>query len=250
MAEIYKTMPSFAPQPRGFGKCEDTDEHFFLCDFLFLDYKLPDPVQLGKKLSGLHLKSQSPTGKFGFHCVTYDGTLPLNTAWESDWTIFFTSLLRDVYKLDVNTNGVWKELDDAMKTTLEKLIPRLLDPLVAEGRTIKPCLIHGDLWESNIGTDASTGEIYIFDAAAMYAHHEKEMGMWRCVHHQMHDESYRRDYFKNIAPSEPAHEVDDRNRLYSVETLLVYSAHFPGSETRKKALDELEWLIHKYRDEI
>ncbi|KAJ5933739.1 hypothetical protein N7454_006068 [Penicillium verhagenii] len=67
--------------------------------------------------------------------------------------------MRDVYKLDVEINGFWKELDDAMQITLEKLIPRLLDPLTADGRSIKPCLIHGDLWESNIGTDPTTGDI-------------------------------------------------------------------------------------------
>lgn len=250
MSEIYNTLPSFAPQPRGYGKCKDQDGHFFLCDYLSIDHELPDPVRLGEKLAELHRKSQSPTGKFGFHCITFDGKLPLNTAWNDNWTSFFTILMHDVYKLDVEVNGFWKELDDTVQVTLEKLIPRLLNPLTAEGRTIKPCLIHGDLWESNIGTDVRTGEIYIYDACAYYAHHEKEVGIWRCEHHQMLDEVYRDEYFKNFEPSEPVEEFDDRNRLYSVETLFMNSAHFPGSETRNRALDELNWLINKYRDDM
>jgi fructosamine-3-kinase len=250
MSEIYNTLPSIAPQPRGYGKCKDQDAHFFLCDYLSINHDLPEPVRLGEKLAKLHSKSQSPTGKFGFHCTTFDGKLPLNTAWDSNWTSFFTTLMRDVYNLDVEVNGFWKELDDTVQVTLEKLIPRLLDPLTAEGRTIKPCLIHGDLWESNIGTDVRTGEIYIYDACAYYAHHEKEVGIWRCEHHQMNNEDYRNEYFKNFEPSEPLEEFDDRNRLYSVETLFMNSAHFPGSETRNRALNELNWLINRYRDDM
>jgi protein-ribulosamine 3-kinase len=250
MSEIYNTLPGIAPQPHGYGKCEDQEAHFFLCDYLPIDHELPDPVRLGEKLAELHRKSESPTGKFGFHCITFDGMLPLNTAWDSSWTSFFQTLMRDVYKLDVKVNGFWQELDDVMQITLEKLIPRLLNPLTAEGRSIKPCLIHGDLWESNIGTDVQTGEIYIYDACAYYAHHEKEVGIWRCEHHQMHDEAYRNEYFKNLGPSEPVEEFDDRNRLYSVETLFMNSAHFPGSETRRRALNELTWLINRYRHEM
>ena len=250
MAEIHKTLPTFAPYPHGYGKCEDQDAHFFICDYLTIDHELPDPTRLGEKLAELHHKSESPTGKFGFHCTTFDGKLPLNTTWDDNWTSFFTTLIRDVYNLDVEVNGFWQELEDAMKVTTEKLIPRLLDPLTADGRTIKPCLIHGDLWESNIGTDVQTGEIYIYDACAYYAHHEKEIGIWRCEHHQMHDEVYRQKYLENYEESEPTEEFDDRNRLYSVETLLINSAHFPGSETRARALNELNWLINKYREEM
>jgi fructosamine-3-kinase len=158
--------------------------------------------------------------------------------------------MRGVYELDVTVNGLWQELDDAMTITFEKLIPRLLDPLTAEGRTIKPCLIHGDLWESNIGTDKHTEEIYIYDACAYYAHHEKDVGIWRCRHHKMYQSHYRDEYFKNFEPSEPVQEFDDRNRLYSVETLLINSAHYPGSETRSLALNELNWLINKYREDM
>ncbi|KAH9883934.1 Fructosamine/Ketosamine-3-kinase [Xylariomycetidae sp. FL2044] len=246
MLEIYNTLPNFAPIPRGYGKCEDGKGHFFYCDYLDIQHQLPDPVRLGPKLAQLHSKSQSPTGQFGFHVTTFDGKLPLNTTWDSSWTSFFKKLMHDVYRLDVETNGLWKELDETMTITLEKLIPRLLDPLTSEGRTIKPCLIHGDLWESNIGTDAKTGEVYIFDACAYYAHHEKELGIWRCAHHQMKDARYREEYLKHYGMSEPVEEFDDRNRLYSVETLIINSAHYPGAHTRQLALDELQYLIDKY----
>ncbi|KAI0602217.1 Fructosamine/Ketosamine-3-kinase [Biscogniauxia sp. FL1348] len=246
MLEIYRTLPTFAPMPRGHGKCHSQNAHFFICDYLTIDHELPDATRLGEKLAELHRRSLPPTGKFGFHVTTYDGKLPLNTTWDSSWTSFFKKLMYDVYQLDVQVNGFWDELDTVMKITLDRLIPRLLDPLTSDGRSIKPCLIHGDLWESNIGTDVHTGEIYIFDACAYYAHHEKEVGIWRCAHHKMNDKKYRSEYFKNFEPSEPVEEFDDRNRLYSVETLIINSAHFPGAKTRQLAVSELKYLVGKY----
>ncbi|KAH6615826.1 Fructosamine/Ketosamine-3-kinase [Chaetomium sp. MPI-SDFR-AT-0129] len=256
MAEIHKTLASIAPKPYGYGKChnqvkkgEDTtsNAHFFLCDFLQLAPGMPNPVRLAETLAKLHMISESPTGKFGFHCTTFDGKLPLTTTWESSWTAFFTRLIKDVYRLDTEVNGVWPEFDSIMEITVEKLIPRLLDPLTANGRTIKPSLIHGDLWESNIGTDRYTGEIYIYDACAYYAHHEKEIAIWRCEHHEMDKGGYIEEYLKKFPGSEPKGEFKDRGLLYSVETLLMNSAHYPGSDTRKKAFNELQWLINKYQ---
>ncbi|TPX14828.1 uncharacterized protein E0L32_004937 [Thyridium curvatum] len=249
MREIYQTLPTFAPRPVGYGLCSDEEASFFICDYVPLENKLPDPVRLGQQLAELHKKSQSPTGMFGFYCTTFDGRLPLNTTWESSWTVFFQKLMLGVYQLDVETNGHWKELDEAMQVTIDELIPRLLDVLTSEDRSIKPCLIHGDLWEGNIGTNANTGEISIFDACSYYAHHEKEVGIWRCEHHEMTNPEYRKEYFKNMRRSEPVEEYEDRNRLYAVETRLINSAHFPGEPTRQLALNDLRFLISMYLPE-
>ncbi|KAI1323762.1 Fructosamine/Ketosamine-3-kinase [Xylariaceae sp. FL0255] len=246
MCEIYNTLPAIAPKPRGYGECQEKGKYFFVCDFLNISHDLPDPVRLGKTLSELHLKSQSPNGKFGFYCTTFDGEKPLNTTWDENWTRFFSRLINDVYQQEKDINGHWKPLEDAMQIAVEQLIPRLLDPLTAHGLTIKPCLIHGDLWESNIGTDNVTGEIYIYDACCYYAHHEKEIAIWRVAHHKMTDDKYRNEYFKHFPLSEPIEEADDRSRLYAVETLLINSLSFPGAETRKLAYEELRALIEKY----
>lgn len=189
MNEIYATLATIAPKPRGYGKCRNDERYFFLCDYISPGGRqekgeastvevddMPTPALLAKKLTNLHVISHSPTMMFGFHCTVYDGRLPLITTWDPSWTSFFTKLMRGVYDLDVKVNGHWQELDDVMQTTVNKLVPRLLDPLTANNRSIKTSLIHGDLWESNIITDAS-GDVFIFDACAYYAHHEKELGI-------------------------------------------------------------------------
>lgn len=47
--------------------------------------------------------------------------------------------------LDQEKNGLWKEFMIVCDLAVEKVVPRLLEPLQSEGRDIKPCLIHGDL---------------------------------------------------------------------------------------------------------
>lgn len=127
-------------------------------------------------------------------------------------------------------------------------MPRLLNRLVEDGRSVKPCLIHGDLHEQNIGTELRTGNLFIFDSCAYYAHHEMAMGMWRVDHHHMKAREYRREYFKNYPPDEPQEEADDRNRLYAVKEKIMYSAHVPGSKSRAQALENMRYLIDKYVD--
>ncbi|OQE01740.1 hypothetical protein PENVUL_c041G05535 [Penicillium vulpinum] len=101
MSELYKTMPSIVPVPRGYGKCLDSDDHFFLCDYLEMDHRTPNEAKLAASISELHRTSVSPTGQFGFHVTTYDGRLPLMTNWDSNWVSFYGKLLEGVYNLDI-----------------------------------------------------------------------------------------------------------------------------------------------------
>ena len=162
------TVAGFAPMPWHFGSLKETSSpsFFFLCEFVDITTDPPDPKALAARLAQMHRESQSPTGKFGFPVTTYDGKLPQVTDWESSWTTFFSKLLAGVACLDVDVNGPWDELQQALDRTLKEVIPRLLGVLETGGRKIKPCLIHGDLWEGNIGTDFQTGKLYIFDAAS------------------------------------------------------------------------------------
>lgn len=234
MQEISKTVPGFAPKPYYIGRLKETSSptFFFLCEFVNITNNLPDPKALAAQLAQMHHKSQSPIGKFGFHVTTYDGKLPQTTDWESSWTIFFSKLLAGIARLDADVNGPWDELQQALDQTLNEVVPRLLNALEENGRMIKPCLIHGDLWEGNIGTDLQTGNLYIFDAASYYAHNEMEIGIWRTDHHRMRSKAYKIEYLRNFEASEPVDEWDDRNRLYSIKTQLMYSAHVPGSRVR------------------
>ena len=236
MMEMYNAVSGLVPRPYGHGRLRHASQptYFFVCEFVHISDALPDPVRLGVRLAELHRNSLSPTGKFGFHIPTYDGKLPQVTDWDSSWTSFFRSLLAGVARLDAATNGAWKELDSVVDRTLNQAVPRLLGVLESEGRSVKPSLIHGDLWDSNIGTEYETRNIYIFDAVPYYAHNEMELRIWRTEHHRMKKKAYKREYLRNFEPSEPGEEFDDRNRLYSVKPQLMYSARVPGTSVRNQ----------------
>ena len=64
------------------------------------------------------------------------------------------------------------DLKHWMPLLFESVIPRLLDPLEAKGRSLKPVLVHGDFTGSNITVHAKTGLTTIFDPAPLWAHNE------------------------------------------------------------------------------
>lgn len=228
MSELYKTMPTLVPKPHSWGRYRvgNPETYFFLQDFIEMSDRVPDPEQLCTKLAALHRNSVSPTGKFGFHITTCQGRIPQAVVdWESSWTMLFARMLQHVIDLDVKTNGFWKELDALEKRIFSHVIPRLIGCLERDGRSVKPSLIHGDLWEGNTGTSYETGEIYIYDSGAYYAHNEMEIGDWRCHYNKIHNKVYTKTYLRHYGPSEPREEWDDRNRMYCIYYNIIYSVN-------------------------
>ena len=127
--------------------------------------------------------------------------------------------------LDFETNGYWKDLDILEQRILSYVIPRLIGNLERDGRSVKPSLIHADLWEGNTGTSYENGDIYIFDSGAFYAHNEMEIGDWRCHYNKIHNKVYTRTYLRHYGPSEPREEWDDRNRMYCIYFNVIYSVN-------------------------
>lgn len=235
--EIYRLMPDFIPEPFGFGryKVQNPATYFYLSEFVDMDVTTaPEPMVFTSRLAELHKTSQSPTGKFGYHVTTCDGKMTHTVEWEESWAGFYEKLLRNVCELDLETNGPWPELERATEQVATKVIPRLLGILQAENRHIKPSIIHGDLWEGNMGINMETGDTILFDAGSYYAHNEMELGHWRCEFSSVfRSKVYTRHYLRNYPAAEPVDEFDDRNRLYSIKGAINYAAGHPGSPLRK-----------------
>ncbi|KAE8453868.1 hypothetical protein EG329_007644 [Mollisiaceae sp. DMI_Dod_QoI] len=249
MSELYKTAPNFVPEPYTWGQLNTTnpETYYFLCDFIEMLTENPDPVQLCTKLVQLHQASESPTGQFGFHINTCQGNLPQQTAWNPSWMAFYIQLLKGAMQLNREINGVWKDLDPLVDRLITHVVPQLLGPLEADGRVVKPTLIHGDLWDGNIGTDFETGEIYTFDASVYYAHYEMEIAMWRAKFCKiLTSKVYLNTYLSRMGISEPAEQFEDRHRLYSCYMLLHESACHNGSSFREQCYETLNYLVDKY----
>lgn len=227
MSELYKWAPGLVPKPHSWGKYRDShpETYFYLSEFIDMKSTLPDPDKLCSKLSRLHKTSFSPNGQFGFHATTCQGRTPQAVSWEPTWTGFFSKLLRHATDLDFKANGYWEGLDVLEERILSNIVPRLIGALERDGRTVKPSLIHADLWEGNTGT-SQEGNVYVFDSGAFYAHHEMEIGNWRCNYNQINkDDIYTIAYDQYNERSDPKEEWDDRNRMYCIYFNVIYSVN-------------------------
>ena len=149
--------------------------------------------------------------------------------------------------MDLETDGSWPELERATEQVVTAMNPLLLGSLQTEGRQIKPCIIHGDLWEGDMGINKETGESLLFDAGSYYALNEMELDHWRCkLSSVFRSNVYTLHYLRNYPAAEPVNESDDRNRLYSIKGAINYSAGHPGSILRKTAYNNMCDLCEKY----
>jgi fructosamine-3-kinase len=173
MKAIHTLLPDFAPKPIAWGSYQTIpNTHFLLCDYRDMVEEMPDPHKFTARLAALHQNSKSPNGKFGFHVTTYSGNLPQMNEWEESWETYFAKSMRLALKLEEEAKGHDPEFDVLVPILFDKVIPRLIRPLESEGRSVKPSLVHGDLWYANSGIDMDTDESLVFDACSFYAHNE------------------------------------------------------------------------------
>ena len=233
MKDIHKFMPDFAPRPWTWGKYDLTDTYFFFMEFLDLTQdSMPEVDEFCSRLAELHQKSVSPTGQFGFHRSTFQGPIEMTNTWDADWSRFCARLLNDLFLREIGQNGSWAEMEKAWDVFQIKTLPQVLGPLQAEGRSLKPCLIHGDLWEENAAINVLSSQSVVFDPTVMYAHHELELGMWRGDTYRF-GPPYFRQYLIENPPSEPIEQFDDRNRIYSMKVTFVRLLNYPNELDRK-----------------
>lgn len=262
---MHAVSPTIVPEPYAWGNYSSSpsssstaekgeETYYLLTEFREVGQQPPDPARFAARIAELHKTSVSPTGKFGFHTTTCHAKLrQITDCWEDSWAVLYRQQLAHMLRLDEEKHGAWPEFALVSQLVLDKVIPRLLEPLQAGGRSIKPCLVHGDLWDENTATDAATGEPFVFDAGAFYAHNEYEIGNWRAVRHRLSDRVYVESYLREFPPSEPgeflewpkrygcgvsdadctrwtAEEWDDRNLLYSLRFDLGCAILIPCSQ--------------------
>jgi protein-ribulosamine 3-kinase len=168
-------IPNNIPLPVAYGVFDlDKSKHFYVSEFHDMRERVPKPQQLISVLKHLHQNSVSPTGKFGFPVTTYKGYFPLQCSWCDSWEEFFSRQFRAELIWEAGIRGPNEELEQLTEEFFAKVIPRLLRPLQTGGRTIKPTLCHGDLWQGNVEIDVNTHQLILYDSCAVYAHNECE----------------------------------------------------------------------------
>jgi protein-ribulosamine 3-kinase len=172
---IHEIVPGFVPTPIDNGSLTSIPNmHYYLCRFHDLVEELPEPEDFCVKVASLHRNSVSKTGKFGFEVVTYNGDLPQRNDWAEKWEEFFANGIKHMLNLNIERGGQWPEMEALKSEMLSKVIPRLLRPLEIGGRSVKPSLVHGDLWCGNAAVDMQADLPIVYDPAGFFAHNECE----------------------------------------------------------------------------
>lgn len=175
MTMLHKAMPNLTPIPYAWGTyAADSNISFFLCGFVDMTDDLPDVRKLAASLAELHLRAVNPDGKYGFPVPTLQGTIAQYTGWEDSWETFFSKSMAQNMANEEKSQGVDPEMQQLCRATLEKVVPRLIRPLETGGRSIRPRLVHGDIWDGNVSTDIASNTPVIFDATSIYGHNESK----------------------------------------------------------------------------
>ena len=177
-----------------------------------------DQAEFGRQLALMHAATpaveEAKAGKFGFTVDNTCGDTPQPNGWMDDWTQFFTE------------RRIRHQLRLARDPTLTELGEKVCERLVREGwfepcGTIKPSILHGDLWSGNIGT--VDGKPSVFDPAVYYGHSEAEFGMSWCAGFS---QKFYDAYFE-VLPKVETH-FEERRQLYLLYHYLNHYNLFGG----------------------
>ena len=172
---LHRTAPGLVPKPVGWGTyTEDKTTHFYLCEFVKMIDELPDMPIFCERLAQMHKDSiaSSPKHGFGFHVVTYEGNMYQDVTRSKSWEKLYSKAMRAFVDQERQVHGDCEDLDKLLPLLFTNVIPRLLRPLQTEGRSIRPVLVHGDIWYGNLATNTTTGDPIMFDPSLFWAHNE------------------------------------------------------------------------------
>lgn len=248
MTRLRAVAPDLVPEAIACGTYAETpDAHFLLCEFRRMTGEVPAAAVLAEKIAELHRRSNNGgSNRFGSDVPTFHGNVRVDHGWSDSWEEYFSRTTRALLEREIEVQGPNGEIRSMIAPFFEKVILRLLRPLETGGRSIRPTLIHGDLWHGNAETDAETGQPIIFDAASFYAHNEYELGVWRQPWNKI-GAAYRKEYHKHFPKSRPEEDCDDRQALYAVRVNILDSILYKDDPSyREMLIAGMRELVDKY----
>ena len=213
---FHEYLPEHVPKPHAWGEYKsEPDKWFYLCDFHDMVDEVPAVDRFVSIVARVHQNSMGKEDRYGFGVPTHLANIPNDNSWQSSWETFFAQLMIRMFEIEGEAHDRDEKLEELKEGMLGKVIPRLLRPLETAGRSIRPCLVHSDLWPGNCMPDADTDEIMLFDSCAYWGHNESDLGSWRAPRYRM-GKPYLKEYQRVMGISEPRRDWDDRNALYAV----------------------------------
>ncbi|CAH0044531.1 unnamed protein product [Clonostachys solani] len=216
MRLIHESVPKFSPMPLAWGSCADPTQHFILFTFHELSQGLPPIPQFVNAVAQLHTVKRNPSGKFGFHITTYNGTLAQDNTWCDTWEEFYVKGMERILGLEEEARGPSSELR------------KILVPFLSKAGNSDPLM---------------------FDASAFWGHNEYELSTMRPLSNEWARECVE-SYHALIPKSEPIEDWDARNSLYAIRTYAHDSALYPDEpKFRGKLMEEMQNLVAQFAED-
>lgn len=217
LSAMFKTNTIRVPEVYSCGSLKNVQGSFIIMEALEM-IPIFDQQQLGRQLAEMHLAEatlpEAKNGMFGFSVDNTIGATPQPNGWMDNWVEFFKQrrlmhqvLLTGDSELIQKGTQLSSKLDDLFKDV--------------QG-TIRPSLLHGDLWSGNISGVGHEGCPTIFDPACYYGHHEADFGMSWC----MEFTSAFWEAYRELIPK--AEGFDQRLKLYQLYHYLNHYNLFGG----------------------
>ncbi|WP_448565416.1 fructosamine kinase family protein [Thalassotalea ganghwensis] len=165
---------------------------------------------LGKALAQLH--SMDTFNAFGWQQDNFIGTSKQCNHWSSNWSVFFSEYRLGPQLKRLAEKGI---ILAKHQNILNKCRQRL------DQYAISPSLLHGDLWQGNVGFEK--GQPIIFDPASYYGDRETDIAMTELF--GGFPPAFYQSYFSYLPPS-PNYE--EKKKLYNLYHLLNHANMFGG----------------------
>lgn len=187
------------------------DKSYLVLEYLPINHaNTKNWLLFGKQLAQMH--QQSSHGQFGWQHDNFIGNTLQPNDWRSNWRTFFAEQ-RIGWQLQLLSEKSIKLGD------IEYIITTCHDALLHH--QVSPCLVHGDLWQGNVGFTEEG--VYIFDPACYFGDREVDIAMTELFGH-MPDEFYQG--YQEIYPLEKGYEK--RKLIYNFYHTLNHANLFAG----------------------
>lgn len=209
LQQLKASRSIYVPEVIASGKT--LDKSFLVLEYLAFDTPSnKDWYCFGERLADMH--KTTIHGKFGWQHDNFIGLTPQPNKWQSNWRTFFAEQ-RIGWQLQLLAEKSIRFGD------IEHLVQVCHDALLHH--SVKPCLVHGDLWQGNAGFIYQAPVIY--DPACYYGDREVDLAMTELF--EPFPQAFYQGYQENY-PLPPHYE--QRKLIYNLYHILNHANLFGG----------------------
>jgi Fructosamine-3-kinase len=134
----------------------------------YLEFGTGLQFELGKLVAKIH---QKHAPKFGLDHDVLNAKNPKINTWQDNWGKFFIDQRIKVLVNEVKKKVYWNEYREQLMNQFETKILNYY-----QSNPVKPSLLHGDLWNGNVGF-LSNHQPILFDPDVFYGNREMDLAM-------------------------------------------------------------------------